>query len=230
MTHIFVSKITIIGSDNGLAPGRRQAINWTNAGISFIRTVRTNLSEMLNEIHTFSFKNMHLKMSAKWRQFCLGLNVLRNRKVKTYMYMYRVISQHGLWKCNFFIDCGKDIFKIYIRRCSWAKYGVSFVNVFGEKQNYSVNVFNVYISMAQCKTAISIANTLEILQSCTKPSICIFIFMGPTPQVSGLTQIGVFYWPCSSLEHTRVKMSGCPRRCTEIVTRSFKLQVRLPAD
>ena len=31
--HIHVSKLTIIGSDNDLAPGRRQAIIWTNAGI-----------------------------------------------------------------------------------------------------------------------------------------------------------------------------------------------------
>ena len=29
-THICVGKLTIIGSDNGLSPGRRQAIIWTN--------------------------------------------------------------------------------------------------------------------------------------------------------------------------------------------------------
>ena len=28
-----VLKLTIVGSDNGLLPGRHQAINWTNAGI-----------------------------------------------------------------------------------------------------------------------------------------------------------------------------------------------------
>ena len=33
LTHICVSKLTIIGSDNGLSPGRRQAIIWTNDGI-----------------------------------------------------------------------------------------------------------------------------------------------------------------------------------------------------
>ena len=33
VTLICVSKLTIIGSDNGLSPGRRQAIIWTNAGI-----------------------------------------------------------------------------------------------------------------------------------------------------------------------------------------------------
>ena len=30
VTHICVSKLTIIGSDNGSSPGRRQAIIWTN--------------------------------------------------------------------------------------------------------------------------------------------------------------------------------------------------------
>ena len=32
VTHIYVSKLPTIGSDNGLSPGRRQAIIWTNAG------------------------------------------------------------------------------------------------------------------------------------------------------------------------------------------------------
>ena len=75
--HICVSKLTIIGSDNGLSPGRRQAISWTNATMLLIRTLGTNFSEILSEIRAFSFKNMDLKMSsAKWRRFCLGLNVL----------------------------------------------------------------------------------------------------------------------------------------------------------
>ena len=77
VTHICVSKLNIIGSDNGLPPGRRQAITWTNAGIQLIRTLGTDFSEILSEIHTFSFKKMHLKMSStKRRQFCLSLNEL----------------------------------------------------------------------------------------------------------------------------------------------------------
>ena len=77
VTHIYVSELTITGSDNGLSPGRRQAIFWTNAGILLIRTLGANFSEILSAIHAFSFTKMHLKMSsAKWRQFCLGLNVL----------------------------------------------------------------------------------------------------------------------------------------------------------
>ena len=152
VTYIYVSKLTIICSDNGLLPGQRHVIIWTNAGILLTsdheevffdhqttclviwskssdilkkssdisiqlfmvkfwddQTIclmilnkssdilqnhlqclmgrwllwtllltelsGTKFSEILIEIHTFSFKEMHLKMSAKWRPFCLGLNV-----------------------------------------------------------------------------------------------------------------------------------------------------------
>ena len=61
MTHICVSKVTIICSDNGLSPHWRQAIIWTIAGISLIGPLRTNFSEILIGIQIFSFKKMHLK-------------------------------------------------------------------------------------------------------------------------------------------------------------------------
>ena len=78
VTHICVGKLTNIGSDNGLSPGRRQAIIWTNAGTLLIGPLGTYFSEILIEILTFSFKKMHLKMSsAKWRPFCLRLNELK---------------------------------------------------------------------------------------------------------------------------------------------------------
>ena len=77
MTHICVSKLTIIGSDNGLSPDRRQATIWTNAGLLLIGLLGTNFSEILIEIPAFSFKKLRLKVpSAKRRPFCLGLNVL----------------------------------------------------------------------------------------------------------------------------------------------------------
>ena len=76
VTHICVGNLTIIGSDKGLSPSRRQAIIWTNAGILLIGPLGTNLSEILIEMQIFSFKNMHLKMSSGKRcPFCLGLNV-----------------------------------------------------------------------------------------------------------------------------------------------------------
>ena len=33
VTHIYVSKLTTIDSDNGFSSGQRQSIIWTNAGI-----------------------------------------------------------------------------------------------------------------------------------------------------------------------------------------------------
>ena len=77
VTHICAGHLTIIGSDNGLTPGRHQAITWTNAGLLFIGLLGRNFSEILFRIQTFSFKKMHFKMtSAKWRPFCCVLNVL----------------------------------------------------------------------------------------------------------------------------------------------------------
>ena len=66
-THICVSKLTIIGSDNGLSPGRRQAIIWTIAEILLNGSLGTNFSDILIGIQIFSLEKMHLKLSsAKW--------------------------------------------------------------------------------------------------------------------------------------------------------------------
>ena len=82
-----LGNLTVIGSDNGLSPGQRQAIIWTNAGI----LIGTNLSETLIKM-IFSFEKMHLKVSsAKWWPSCLGLNVLKS----TEKYMDILIN---LWR------------------------------------------------------------------------------------------------------------------------------------
>ena len=95
VTHKFVSKLTIIGSDTGLSPNQRQAIIWTNAGILLIRPIGTNFSEILIEIHIFLFKKMHLKMSSgKGRPFCLGLNML---KAVTWYLCYKIWL---MWQCS----------------------------------------------------------------------------------------------------------------------------------
>ena len=75
--HICAGYLNIIGSDNGLLPGRCQAIIWNNARILLIWTSRNKPNDISIEFHTFPFKKMHFKMSsAKWRPFCLGLSVL----------------------------------------------------------------------------------------------------------------------------------------------------------
>ena len=71
VTHICVGNLTIIGPDNGLSPGRCQAIIWTNAGILLIGPWGTNFSEILIGIHKFSFKKINLKMA-----FCEMASIL----------------------------------------------------------------------------------------------------------------------------------------------------------
>ena len=54
----------------------RQAIIWTNVGMLLTRPLGTIFNEIFIEIHTFSFKKIHFKMSSgKWQAFCLGRNV-----------------------------------------------------------------------------------------------------------------------------------------------------------
>ena len=61
VTHICVSELAIIGSDNGLLPGRRQAVVWNNAGLLWIEPLGTNFSEISIRIQTFSFKKNALE-------------------------------------------------------------------------------------------------------------------------------------------------------------------------
>ena len=105
VTHICVGKLTIIGSDNGLSPGRCQPIIWTNAGILLIEPLGTNFSEILIGIQILSFKKMRLKMSsAKWRPFCLGLNVLKLTHCSLVMPYGLTVPSHCLKQCWLFIN------------------------------------------------------------------------------------------------------------------------------
>ena len=77
-----------IGSGNGLAPNRHQAITRTNADLLSIGPLGTNFSENLIKVLTFSFKKMCLKLSsAKWRPFCPG----------EMSYLTTVPDQHPHW-------------------------------------------------------------------------------------------------------------------------------------
>ena len=108
--HICVSKLTIIGSDNGLSPKRHQAIIWTKAAILSIWPLATNSSENWIGIQRFSFKKMHFKMSfSKWRPFCLGLNELTTSLEHMDQGMGRITAPHmrqgnisymGSWTLN----------------------------------------------------------------------------------------------------------------------------------
>ena len=62
VTHICVRQLTIIGSDNGLSPGRRQTIIWTNAEILLTEPLGKNVCEILIEVYIFSPKKVHSKL------------------------------------------------------------------------------------------------------------------------------------------------------------------------
>ena len=100
MTHICFGKQSMIGSDNGLSPGRRQAIIRTNAGILLIGPPGTNFSEILIEIYMFSFQKMHLKISSgKWRPSGLGLNELILFLIIRSQQIWRMPQQHNCHEC-----------------------------------------------------------------------------------------------------------------------------------
>ena len=110
MTHTCIFNLNIIGSDNGLSPGRRQAIIRTNAGLLLIGPLGTNFSEILIGIQAFSFKKMHVEMSsAKWRTFCHGLNVM----------MYKALGDNSSFGSYHF-------FHHIETACSWQHVEVKF--------------------------------------------------------------------------------------------------------
>ena len=88
---MWVRKLTIIGSYNGLLPGWHQAIIWTNDGMLLIGPLGTNFNEFFIKIQQFSFKKVHLKMSSeKWQPFRFGPSVNEN------MFMH---SSEGMHIC-----------------------------------------------------------------------------------------------------------------------------------
>ena len=83
MAHICVSKQTTIGSNNGLSPGRRQAIIYTNAKILLIGPLGTNISENSNIfIQENAFANVVCEMAAIWLQ-CVNYRIWMWRLINT---------------------------------------------------------------------------------------------------------------------------------------------------
>ena len=124
VTHLCVGNITIIGSDNGLSPGRRQAIFSTNDGILLIGPLETNFNEISIEMQTFSFKKMCLKVSsAKRRPFCLSLNVLTDLLAAAKIYFQ--IPEYILAECIFlFLISLQEVLRSYttVLKLCWNEY------------------------------------------------------------------------------------------------------------
>ena len=98
--HICVSKLIIIGSDNGLSPGRHQAIIWSNADYYYL-TLRYTLQWNFNQnwyifIQENAFENIVWKMSAILSQpqcvTCMVTAPNRNIWVCIYIFAKSFIS------------------------------------------------------------------------------------------------------------------------------------------
>ena len=64
LVNICVSDLTIIGSDNGLSPGRRHVINRANTIILLIEPFGIHFSDI--KIHENAFENVICKMASLW--------------------------------------------------------------------------------------------------------------------------------------------------------------------
>ena len=97
-----VSNLTIIGSDNGLSPGRHQAIIWTSDKIVLIGSLGINFSDILIENHIFSLKKyiwnvVYEIASILSRPLCVDISYyLANSRIhNTFTNMDSLFSQYG---------------------------------------------------------------------------------------------------------------------------------------
>ena len=77
--HMYVGKLTIIGSDNGLLPMRRHAIIWTNAGLLPIGTLGEQTSAKLTHfIQENVYENVVCERASILTGFqCFEYNIMR---------------------------------------------------------------------------------------------------------------------------------------------------------
>ena len=162
-THICISNLTIIGSDNGLSPDRRHAIIWIIARILLIGPLRINFSEILFKMWTFSFKKMRLKISsAKWCLFRLSLDVLKHISSLIYgviipfsaagsLYFRPYPAAQLSWHVQNFVTV--IFFTIWIRCLHW---------IWNVTEKSLVNEIPVSPNVSKCKTCINIVSWIHV--------------------------------------------------------------------
>ena len=84
--HICVAKLTIIGSDNGLSPGWRQATICTKAGIVLIWPLGANFSEIL-----IANSNIFIQENALENVVCETASILFGLKVLSVCVFIKVL-------------------------------------------------------------------------------------------------------------------------------------------
>ena len=97
-----VTPICINGSDNGLSPGRRQAIIWTNAGMMLIGPLGTNFSDwnLYIFIKENAFENAVWKMAAILsRPQCVEKKHVSKRDYRNLLQLYIIENHTSLYNC-----------------------------------------------------------------------------------------------------------------------------------
>ena len=89
LPHTCLSELSSIGSGDGLSHLWHQAITWNNTGLLSIGLLGTNFSEIWIRILSFSFKEMHLKLSSAYIAAILS----RRRWVKEFAMITSKSSQ-----------------------------------------------------------------------------------------------------------------------------------------
>ena len=141
VTHICISKLNIIGSDNGLSPGRRQAIIWTNAGILLIRPLGINKLQwnLYISIQENALENIVWKMAAI---------LSRPQCVKT-MITYTWLGRYWHWGMNKIADIVKtfaDVFSLKENLCILSHISLNFVLKGSTlSQSVSVHIIGYYL-------------------------------------------------------------------------------------
>ena len=113
MTHICVNELTIIGLDNGLSPGRRQAIIWNNAGLLLIEPLGTNLNRHSNIfIHENALEHVVCEMAS---------TLSRSQCVNDVLNHGRAVTDKGAaaWSTDWTVDLRREPKHcIIVRFCS----------------------------------------------------------------------------------------------------------------
>ena len=117
--YICVTNLGHLWLDNGLSPGRCQAIFWTNTGILSIGLLGTNSSAIFIEIYMFSFiKIIFENVVRKLGAIFPGLNVLKP--------LWGVVF---LGRSHFITQWGKNITSLWMWPNRHQKYKWGWINL-----------------------------------------------------------------------------------------------------
>ena len=120
VTHIYFSKLTISGSDNGLSPGRHQTIIWTRAGILLTAPTGQYSVESESKIIHFHPRKFTWECRLKWRPF----SPISPENSSDYIWQDYQLNRLARY-CWHILCCMAYPFISTQCRCRWASEGMT---------------------------------------------------------------------------------------------------------